>query len=345
MKEKRKVSANLGRTQHFQADELYKDIAKRIGPFRRCPFYNGAKYSQFQKDEHDRLNPDFPNPNVPIEQYDFARNALTRVWGLQAYCKVCYKAYRDARIGKARSTWFTPSGKAMTDDQIREWYRKKVAPTMRCSNPDCKRSLDPSEFPISRSMEKGLHNECYECVKATAASVREQMWLSDGDWGSWKKAVTAMRDKETVACAGWPRSQNMGFCKGSDAGKKMHADHMVPLRAGGMNDAKNFQPLCNPCNIRKSDQLDPRLSSAEIVRLTSRLFRHLIEESDSIPTIERKLKSGLFDRISRLIKVGLYLEAIRAKKKEVNGQWIVERAYKKGVDWVKRGGGKVSEDD
>ena len=98
MKPKRKVSGNLGRTQHRQADTLYTTIRKRIGPFKRCPFYHGEKYPQFSHDEHNKRNPIFPNPTVPIQQYDFAFDKKTNLWGLQAYCKVCYKAYRDARI-------------------------------------------------------------------------------------------------------------------------------------------------------------------------------------------------------------------------------------------------------
>ena len=71
MKPKRKVSSNLGRTQYFQRELLYKEIKKRIGPVRRCPFYNGNKYPQFDEKSHDVLNPQFPNPAVPIEEFDF----------------------------------------------------------------------------------------------------------------------------------------------------------------------------------------------------------------------------------------------------------------------------------
>ena len=92
-----------------------------------------------------------------------------------------------------------------------------------------------------------------DCAAGAGTSVREQEWLSDGDWDSWKKAVAHMRTKKRVRCAGWPRSQEMGACLEFDNGKSIHADHWVPLRAGGINDASNFQPLCNACNIRKND--------------------------------------------------------------------------------------------
>lgn len=245
MKLKRKVSSNLGRTQHRQADTLYAQIRKRIGQFQRCPFYHGKKYTQFSPDEHDRRNPALPNPEVPIEQFDFSFDKLAKHWKLQRYCKVCYKAYRDARITKSRATWIHADGSSMNDDEIRSWYQFTIGPTMRCSV--CKRELTPFHFTISRSMEKGLHNECMRCQIARANSVREQEWLADGDWSSWAAAVRVIRHKKKVTCAGWSRSVLAGTCKKSGTGKEMHMDHVIPLRAGGMHDKKNLQPLCTHC--------------------------------------------------------------------------------------------------
>lgn len=334
MKQKRQVSANLGRTQHRDAEKHYAQIKKRLGPVRRCPFYKGKKYPQFDVNEHDKLNSKFPNPRVPIEQFDFQYDKQKKSWKLQAYCKVCYKAYRDARIGKARSTWVREDGTPMSDREVRSWYKKNVATTMPCSM--CKRKLDPSKFAISLSMEKGLYNVCMDCAAGAGTSVREQEWLSGGDWGSWKKAVARMRTQKRVLCAGWPRSQEMGACLEFDNGKHMHADHKAPLRAGGINDAKNFQPLCTACNIRKNDQVDPRLTPEEIRALVGTRYRKIVRLEDSVETIERKLKASLVRHLKSLLIRGRYLDAIRLKKKEVNGQWSVERAYRKGVEWIKR---------
>ncbi|MDB5195527.1 MAG: hypothetical protein JWO84_711 [Parcubacteria group bacterium] len=341
MKPKREVSSNLGRTQHGRADKLYREIKKQIGPTRRCPFYNGSKYPQFKKNEHDRLNPKYLNPNVPLEQYDFALDKMSGSWKLQAYCKVCYKAYRDARIQRAREMWVNKSGKPMSETQIRKWFTKTIGPEMRCSV--CKKLKAPDHFPISRSMEKGLHNECYDCMSAKGTSVREQAWLSGGDWSSWKAAIQKMRLESTVVCAGWPRAQAAGICLISVAGKYMHADHKVPLRAGGINDARNFQPLCRKCNIKKSDQIDPRLRPSQIKNLVNKEYIRFIKDSDSSESIERKLKAALFARINNLYVSGKYLEAIRKKKKEVNGQWSPEHAFQKGTEWVKRGGKRITE--
>jgi len=334
MKPKRKVSDNLGRTQHRQADKLYVQIRKRIGPFRRCPFYHGKKYPQFSPDEHDKLNVTFPNPDVPLEQYDFLFHKRAKQWGLQAYCKVCYKAYRDARITKSRATWIHADGSYMNDDEIRSWFVVHVGPTMRCSV--CKQELTPQHFAISRSMEKGLHNECEKCQIARANSVREQEWLADGDWSSWTDTVRAIRRKKKVVCAGWSRSVLAGACEKSGTGKEMHMDHVIPLRAGGIQDKINLQPLCMQCNSKKSDQIDPASSVEKISAHIGASYKNSFRASDSIPTIERKLKNALAQRIGSLIATGKYSEVLRAKKKEINGQWNVARAERKGRAWFSR---------
>lgn len=333
MEPKRIVSKNLGRTQHFRAEKLYGEIKARQGPTRRCPFYGGSKYSQFDEKSHNVLNPRFPNPDVPIEHFDFALKPNGK-WGLQAYCKDCYKAYRDARIGIARSTWVKEGGLPMGEGEIRDWYREHVGPTMRCSV--CEHDLNPNDFAISRSMEKGLHNECSDCQAARAGSVRERQWLSEGDWASWTKAVLKMRKQGKVRCMGWPRSVAAGACLHFGHGRHMHADHIVPLRAGGINDAKNFQALCESCNSKKQDQLDLEMPARMVARLVGHPYKRIINDKEPISTIERKLKAELVRRISSLVSSGKYLDAIRAKKKEVNGQWDIERAYEKGIKWLKR---------
>lgn len=334
MKPKRKVSSNLGRTQHGRADNLYAEIRRRIGAFRRCPFYHGRKYPQFSLEEHDKLNIAFPNPQVPIEQFDFSLNKKTRRWGLQAYCKICYKAYRDARITKSRAAWIHADGTSMSDNEIRSWYQVHVGPTMRCSV--CRRELAPRYFAISRSMEKGLHNECETCQIARANSVREQEWLADGDWSSWTKAVRVLRRKKKISCAGWSRSALSGACERSGTGRKMHMDHIVPLRAGGIHDKRNLQPLCASCNSRKSDQIDTALAIEKISAFIGASYQSAFRLSDSISTVERRLKNALIRRIGGLITAGTYRSALRAKKKEVNGQWDILRAERKGREWFSR---------
>lgn len=326
MKVKRQVSKNLGRTQHGRADLIYAEISARRGPTRRCP-YRGRRGEGRVENMHDILNPTLPNPNIPIEEFDFLKKG--EHWDLQTYCKVCHKHYRSGRAQEAHAH-FDP----MSDIEIRAWYRDNVAATMRCSV--CHKEKVPDEFGISRGMEKGLHNECLLCQSARGASVREQEWLAEGDWASWTTAVLKMRRRKKIRCAGWSLSVAGGTCKKVGTGKSMHADHRVPLRAGGIHDSRNFQALCSTCNTRKSDQIDPLMRQRDIVALVGAAYRGAIRRTGSIQTNERRLKNALVLRIAKAIGTGTYAAEIAALKKRVNGQWDTKRAFKKGVAWFKR---------
>ena len=56
----------------------------------------------------------------------------------------------------------------------------------------------------------------------------------------------------------------------------------------------------------------------------------------SIPTIERKLKAHLENRILTSIRNGNYEQEVRDLKRRVNGQWDVERVVDKGNKWAKK---------
>ena len=114
-------------------------------------------------------------------------------------------------------------------------------------------------------------------------------------------------------------------------GKKMHADHVIPLRAGGIHDARNFQALCDMCNTKKSDQIDPKFYPKAIRTRISKVYGRVFRDQDSVQTIERKLKTALVSRIGMAIADGTYKEKIAAVKKRVNGQWVVNRAYRRAL--------------
>ena len=336
MRRKRKVSGNLGRTQHREADEIYETIRSLRGDTKKCSFYGKGQYNVlgYGPHSHDQLNPDFPNPHVPIEEFDFLKK--NDRWDLQGYCKVCYKVYRELRKKKARSQWEKPGGIAMTDDEIRQWYRETVGAKMECSYGN--HWEDPSAFRISRNMEKGLHNVCIECEPMTrvAQGLREREWLAAGDWDSWARKAEEIRGLSRVSCAGWPLSVKFGQCEGALPGRRMHMDHIVPLRAGGIHDARNLQPMCATCNIKKTDQIQQDLSIEELLERLGPDHHHAFDRNDSIPTIERKLKASLEQKIMEMIRTDSYDQEVRDLKRRVNGQWDVERVVKKGQDWAKK---------
>lgn len=328
IKKKRKVSSNLWRTQHQNADIIYNQIRRRIWNTKSCPFYKWKKIIPWNKKTHNELNPWSDFNKVPIEDFDFQFDKKKWLWSLQSYCKVCYKVYRQARIKNSRGIFSD-----MSDAEIRNRYIKNVWETMMCSK--CNIEHKPENFRSSKSMEKWLHNICYDCEGGHWSSIREKEWLSEWDWDSWAKAVFKLRWEKKVLCAWWKSSVDLWYCKWIIDGKSMHADHIIPLRAGWINDVRNFQPLCSTCNTKKSSQIDNTLAHEYIKSLVGSRYKHLISRSDSILTVERKLKKWVVDFINQLHVSWLYKEAIKKKKKEVNGQWVIDRIYKKWIDWLK----------
>lgn len=45
------------------------------------------------------------------------------------------------------------------------------------------------------------------------------------------------------------------LCSATD--KALTIDHIIPVSKGGTNDTRNLQPLCQPCNSRKSTTIYP----------------------------------------------------------------------------------------
>jgi len=169
-----------------------------------------------------------------------------------------------------------------------------------------------------------------------AQGLREKEWLAGGDWESWAREVERIKGKGRVLCAGWPLSVQFGTCEGELPGRKMHMDHIVPLRAGGIHDSRNLQPMCATCNIKKSDQIDSGMKFDEILARIHPDYHHVIDQSDSIQTIERKLKAHLEETIIGFIQDGTYEQRVRDLKRRVNGQWGVERVVKAGKEWAKK---------
>ena len=83
-------------------------------------------------------------------------------------------------------------------------------------------------------------------------------------------------------------------------------------------------------------KIEPDMTYREILELIGPDYHHVIDEQDSIPTIERKLKAHLENRILTSIRNGNYEQEVRDLKRRVNGQWDVERVVDKGNKWAKK---------
>ena len=94
--------------------------------------------------------------------------------------------------------------------------------------------------------------------------------------------------------------------------------------------------MCATCNIKKTDQIQPDMTVDEILARIHPDYHHIIDRSDSIQTIERKLKAHLEGIVEASIRDGTYEQKLRDLKRRVNGQWDVERVVKKGTEWAKK---------
>ena len=103
----------------------------------------------------------------------------------------------------------------------------------------CLLYLPYSKFNKMASMVHGYASICKECLKKwndKRGRPRAYAGLSRKEWKKLKN-----------------RYGNKCLCCGrSDL--RLEADHIIPVSRGGTNDRDNIQPLCHPCNVKKSAQ-------------------------------------------------------------------------------------------
>jgi hypothetical protein len=150
---------------------------------------------------------------------------------IQGACIVCQKQRRANRITRSRTKFI---GK--TKQEIYDIYVTIYGQTKTCSK--CKTPKPPCEFPISISMETGLHNHCNICSIGNSqgnSDLRNFIFLPDKDGIKYTK-----KDK----CE---------KCGGSD---RLAIDHILPIAKGGNDCLINKQTLCIHCNCKKSDTIE-----------------------------------------------------------------------------------------
>lgn len=151
--------------------------------------------------------------------------------GLQGACITCQKNRRANRIKRSRDKF---GGK--NKQEICDMYLKTYGQTKTCSK--CKASKSPSEFPMSISMETGLHNHCILCSIGNSqgnGGLRDFIFMPDKDGIKYKKKDKCER------------------CSGTD---KLAVDHILPIAKGGTDCIPNKQTLCVHCNSKKNDTID-----------------------------------------------------------------------------------------
>ena len=157
--------------------------------------------------------------------------------GLQGACIPCQTNRRANRIKRCRDMF-----QEKTPHEVHALYIKKYGETKKCSK--CKALKPPTEFPISISMETGLHNHCLVCTIGNSqgnGGLRDFIFMPDKDGIKYKKKEVCER------------------CGGTN---KLAVDHILPIAKGGTDCITNKQTLCVHCNSKKSDTIDCAIQPA-----------------------------------------------------------------------------------
>ena len=230
MAKQRKVNKYLGKNIAKDHSKMYKFIEEELGiTNKRC--------SRSIDEPHPKYNfvHEGPNP-LPIRNFNFQKSSKDL---LQPNCRECEKKYRRGRLNASRSKFH-----GLDDNQIRDLYINTYGDTKRCGR--CERIQLPSDFPISRGMETGLHNMCFSCQSNYSESLGDR-------W------VIYSPDGRTI------HKNNAGkCCINCSSTKNLHWDHKWPVSIGGTDFKENFQILCRTCNISKKASVSEFNSMDEI---------------------------------------------------------------------------------
>ena len=207
LKSQRKTT-NLGYNTVKDRDQSYAEIEKKKS-IARC---------SDEKHDGDRF--------LPVRKFYLNKGGK----GLQGACITCQTNRRANRINRCRDKF---EGK--NKQEICDIYLKEYGQTKTCSK--CKTSKHPSEFPVSISMETGIHNQCILCSIGNRGNgdLRDFIFMPDKDGIKYKKKDKCER------------------CSGTD---KLAIDHILPIAKGGTDCIPNKQTLCVHCNSKKSDTID-----------------------------------------------------------------------------------------
>ena len=198
----------------------------------------GFNTAKTQDESYAEIEAQNPTAKCSDGEHEGERNLPVRMFylnkegkGLQGACISCQKNRRANRIKNCRDKF---EGK--NKQEICDMYLKTYGQTKTCSK--CKVSKSPSEFPISISMESGLHNQCIFCSSGNSqgnGGLRDFIFMPDKDGIKYEK-----KDK----------------CERCSGVNKLAVDHILPIAKGGTDCISNKQTLCIHCNSKKNDTID-----------------------------------------------------------------------------------------
>ncbi len=229
---KQRKTKNLGINRSKDKPKIYDYIEKELGIVEKyCDRGTSIKKSKYQI-IHEGKNPlSIRSFNLLGAYIDLSGKVIIKnPPGLQAYCIECERKYRRGRLNK----WYEKYSK-LSDKEIYEEYKKNYGKTCHCSM--CGKEKKPEEFPISKRMDRGLHNTCRECSKSYTEAVGDRWIIYSPD------GHNTIKIKKSDVC------EMCGFKK------KKAKDHFWPISKGGTDNNENIQILCEDCNGFKSDSI------------------------------------------------------------------------------------------
>jgi hypothetical protein len=261
---KQRQTKNLGYNTAKTQDESYAAI-ETTTPTAKCS--DG-------RHEGERL--------LPVRQFYLAKGGAA----VQGACIVCQKNRRADRIKRAREKFADKS-----KEDIRALYKTTYGPTKKCSK--CLEEKDADEFPISLSMETGLHNHCIMCSIGTSqgnGGLRDFIFMPDKDGLKYKKKAV---------------------CEECGGTNKLAVDHILPIAKGGTDCITNKQTLCVHCNSSKSANI------RGIISLDNVCERYRGDDLDFKDTLalSRTLAKKVYDFRKKSIEDAT-LQDIQARVKE-----------------------------
>lgn len=308
---KQRITKNLGLNRSADKEKIYKYIENILGTKTKFCSRGRSRLKSKYDLTHVGGNP------LPIRMFnldgaytDSTGEIHVKRTGLQPYCIACERKYRRGRLNK----WFEKYSK-MTKAQIYASYKKNYGQTAHCSM--CGKDKKPEEFPLSRRMDRGLHNHCFKCSKGYSESVGNR-WI-----------IYSPDGRNTVSVSG-------ARCKKCGGRQSLHKDHIWPIAKGGTDLSSNIQVLCGKHNLSKSDSIQGITSMEQIKEeMICERYWNLLEKAGkgnwSIERFEleisKKVREFLKDK-KKMSDKTLWKFFIMEKERN-NRKHSVERAVRK----------------
>lgn len=299
---KQRNTTNLGRNQAIRQKNVYQELERKGILLKKCSRSSTVPHKKYG------FVHEGPNP-LSIREFNLQTSSKD---GLQPNCKSCERKFRRGRINRNSQVYGD-----MTEKEIYENYKHRYGVKLKkCGR--CQVEKEPMEFPLSRTMESGLHNQCKECTLQYNDSLGER-WIRYNPDGH-----TVHRKKASDKCVHCGQKS------------KLHNDHKWPVAKGGTDHKENFQILCQKCNNKKKTDVSEfsSISQIEYKMICERYHNQLYKAKEQGMSI-RDFEVLISSEVRKFIKQKCAMTTIQlrefytAEKQRNNRKFSVERAIQK----------------